>query len=143
MKLKGILLGLLLCLLSLPQVSAQDISISQEDWTNFKQDLNLLRNNNEKQLATLSKQKQELATLKKQLEESKTALTKAEESNNQLQKSLTESKKELEKLTPKTVGVSIGAVYLNDKVRPAINVDYHDISVVGNKDFIGLFYKLV
>lgn len=143
MKLKGILLGSLLFLLSLSEVSAQDISISQEDWTAFKQDLNLLRNNNEKQLATLSKQKQELTTLKKQLEESKTALTKAEESNNQLQKSLTESKKELRKLNPKTISVSVGAIYLDGKVRPAINVGYHDISVTGSKDFIGLFYKLV
>lgn len=143
MKLKNTLLCLLLVLPVFSVASAQDITISQEDWQAFKQDLKLLKSNNEKQLETLDKQKQELTTLKKQLDESRTALTKAEESNNQLQKSLTESKKELKKLKPKTVSVSVGAVYLDDKVKPAINVGYHDISVTGNKDFIGLFYRLV
>nr|DAG80522.1 MAG TPA: Protein of unknown function (DUF3450) [Caudoviricetes sp.] len=143
MKLHMVLLSACLLLSVSSVASASDITINQKDWTDFKQDLTQLRNNNEKQLVTLEKQKQELTTLKKQLEESKTALTKAEESNNQLQKSLTESKKELKRLKPKTVTVSVGAVYLNDEVKPAINVGYHDVSITGNKDFIGLFYKLV
>lgn len=143
MKLKNTLLCLLLVLPVFSVASAQDITISQEDWQAFKQDLKLLKNNNEKQLEALDKQKQELTTLKKQLDESRIALTKAEESNNQLQKSLTESKKELKKLKPKTVNANIGLVYLDDKVKPAIDIEYHDVSVVGNKDFIGLFYKLL
>nr|DAG63364.1 MAG TPA: Protein of unknown function (DUF3450) [Caudoviricetes sp.] len=143
MKLNVLLLSSCLLLSVSSVVSAADITISQKDWTDFKQDLTQLRSNNKKQLATLEKQKQELTTLKKQLDESRVALTKAEESNNQLQKSLTESKKELKRLKPRTVVVSVGAVYLNDGVKPAINVGYHDVSITGNKDFIGLFYKLV
>ena len=142
-KLRMVLLSACLLLSASSVASAADMTISQKDWTDFKQDLTQLRNNNEKQLATLEKQKQELTTLKKQLDESRTALTKAEESNNQLQKSLTESKKELKRLKPKTVNASVGLVYLDDKVKPAIDIEYHDVSVVGNKDFIGLFYKLL
>jgi hypothetical protein len=56
---------------------------------------------------------------------------------------LTESKKELKRLKPKTVNASVGLVYLDDKVKPAINIGYHDVNVVGNKDFIGLFYRLL
>lgn len=143
MKLKGLLLCLLLALPALSVVSAQDITISQGDWTDFKQDLMQLQNNNKKQLETLDKQKQELTTLKKQLEESKMALTKAEESNNQLQKSLTESKKELKKLKPKTVNIGIGIAYYDSKLKPAISVSYHDVTLSGNKDYVGLFYNIL
>lgn len=129
-----------LCSLS---ASAADITMTEHQWNRLKADYTVLKQNSKRQEQLYKKQESQIETLKKQLKESQIQLEKANQSNEVAQKQLKISETLLKKLKSKTTSVRIGCIIYGSDVKPAIGLQYKDLTVEGGEKYIGIFYNVL